>query len=67
MPVIKTLCPQEKQKCIAGAKRAQQGFKQMCAFPFEDKYFEYPNWVRSLSSPATNVLFVVSYYLKKKS
>ena len=48
MPVIKTLCPQEKQKCIAGAKRAQQGFKKMCAFPFEDKYFEYPNWVRSL-------------------
>ena len=33
---------------MPGAKRAQQGFKQMCAFPFEDKYFEYPNWVRSL-------------------
>lgn len=48
MPVIKKFCPQEKQKCIVGAKRAQQGFKQMCAFPFEVKYFEYPNWVRSL-------------------
>ena len=56
MSVMKKLCPQEN-------KRAQQGFKQIFVSPFAVKYFEYPNWVRSLSSPATNVLFVVSYYL----
>ena len=57
---MKKLCPQEN-------KRAQQGFKQIFVSPFAVKYFEYPNWVRSLSSLATNVLFVVSCYLKKKS